>query len=175
MNQHHPDTNPAMDDALNPLLRSLVHSRSVAALGTVDKGEPYVSMVPYVLHGAGSDILIHVSGLSAHTRHMREHPRVSLMVTAAEGSIDDEGRAIEPQALPRVTIQGDAHHLDPAGSDYTHGKVAYLGRFPTAAQMFELPDFSLFAIRPQSARFIAGFGSAHSLNAETWARILRPA
>lgn len=161
-----------MDEASNRILASLVRGRTTAALGTMDRGDPFVSMVPYVLHGAGHDFLIHVSGLSAHTRHMLVHPRVSLMVTAAENSIGDDGRVIEPQALPRATIAGVAQRLDPAGADYATGKSAYLERFPTAEQMFDLPDFSLFAISPQSVRFIAGFGRAHSLRPEDWVQAI---
>ncbi len=164
-----------MDDTLNDLLRRLVRNRTVAALGTLDAGDPFVSMAPYVLHGTGADFLIHVSGLSAHTRQMLEHPRVSLMVTTAEGAVAEDGTAIQPQALPRVTAQGDATRLDSNSDRYASGKSAYLERFPSARQMFELPDFSLFTISPRSVRFIAGFGKAHSLNAQTWARILETA
>jgi len=164
-----------MDDTLNELLRRLVRSRAVAALGTLDAGEPFVSMVPYILHGASAQFLIHVSGLSAHTRQMLAHPRVSLMVTAAEGTVAEDGSAIQPQALPRVTAQGDATRLNSSSDQYAAAKSAYLERFPSAQQMFELPDFSLFTISPRSARFIAGFGKAHNLSAQAWARILETA
>ena len=160
-----------MDNKLNQILSKLVRGRAIAALATLDQGEPFVSMVPYVLFGTGPDFLIHVSLLSAHTRHMLQHPRVSLMVSAAENTIDENGTAIQPQALPRVTLQGDAIRLDASGVDYAKGKALYLERFAPAAQMFELPDFSLFKISPRSLRFIAGFGSAHNLSLEAWARI----
>lgn len=159
-----------MDDKLNQILRDLVRGRAIAALATLDQGEPFVSMVPYVLMGAGPDFLIHVSLLSAHTRHMLQHPRVSLLVSAAEDAVDENGAPIQPQALPRVTVQGDAIRLDSTGVDYANGKALYLERFPPAAQMFELPDFSLFKISVLSVRFIAGFGSAHSLGPEAWAQ-----
>ena len=161
-----------MDDTLNQVLRKLVYSRAVAALGTVEKGEPFVSMVPYILHGASADFLIHVSGLSAHTRQILAQPRVSIMVTAAEDAVDENGAAIQPQGLPRVSVQGNAMRLDPVGADYASGKALYLERFASAAQMFELPDFSLFKISPRSVRFIAGFGKAHSLSPEAWARVV---
>ncbi|MFM9969538.1 MAG: HugZ family protein [Burkholderiales bacterium] len=161
-----------MDDKLHRMLRNLVRNRTVAALGTVHKNEPFVSMVPYVLHGDAAEFLIHVSLLSAHTRHMLEHSRVSLMVTAAENAVDESGELIEAQALPRVTVQGNAMRLDPEGANYANGKALYLARFPSAAQMFDLPDFSLFAISPQSVRFIAGFGKAHTLSDEQWARAI---
>lgn len=167
----HPATGHfAMDNAIHESLRSLVRGGCIAALGTLDKGEPFVSMVPYVLHGELPAFLIHVSGLSAHTRHMLERPRVSLMVTAAEDSADAAGNRIEPQALPRVTVQGTAAPLDKSGAGYASGRAAYLERFPTAAQMFELADFSLFTITPLTVRFIAGFGRAHSLTPEDWSR-----
>lgn len=162
-----------MDDTLNQALRKLVYSRAIAALGTTEKDEPFVSMVPYILHGAAADFLIHVSGLSAHTRQMLAQPRVSIMVTAAEDAVDEDGRAIQPQALPRVTVQGEATRIDPASAEYAAAKDAYLARFPPAQQMFELPDFSLFAVSPTAVRFIAGFGKAHSLSPETWARTMR--
>ena len=164
-----------MDDTRIQVLRKLVLSRAVAALGTAEKGEPVVSMVPYILHGAGANFLIHVSGLSAHTRQMLAQPRVSIMVTAAEDAVGDDGAAIQPQALPRVTVQGDATRIDPGSQAYAAGKAAYLERFPWAQQMFELSDFSLFTISPRSARFIAGFGKAHSLNPQAWARAAGPA
>lgn len=158
-----------MDAILNKVLRRLVRERAVAALGTVKEGEPFVSMVPYILYGAGPDFLIHVSGLSAHTRQMLAHPRVSIMVTAAENAAGDDGAEFQAQALPRVTAQCDATRMEPDSDDYAAGKAAYLERFPLAEQMFELPDFSLFTLRPHSVRFIAGFGKAHSLSPESWA------
>ena len=126
-----------MDDALHRQLYSLVHGRRIASLGTLDKGEPFVSMVPYALHGERASPIIHVSALSAHTRHMLVHPRVSFMVTESENAPDGDGQPIAPQALPRVTVQGDASRLDPEGDDYTAAKRAYLARFPDAALMFE--------------------------------------
>lgn len=161
-----------MDESLNDVLRKLVNGRKIAALGTVDKGEPFVSMVPFVLHGAGADFLIHVSGLAAHTRQMLANPQVSLMVTAAENALDENGAAIEPQALPRVTAQGSATRIDPESESYPAAKAAYLARFPQAALMFQLADFSLIAISPRTLRFVAGFGKAHSLRPEAWTRAM---
>ena len=79
-----------MDATLTRTMRELVLGRSVAALGTLHAGEPLVSMVPYALHGADHNFLIHVSALAAHTRDMLAHPRVSLLITAAEGDTADD-------------------------------------------------------------------------------------
>jgi hypothetical protein len=155
-----------MDAELTLTLRELVRGRATAALGTLHAGEPFVSMVPYALYGPGHDFLIHVSALASHTRDMLAHPRVSLLVTAPEGG------AIAPQALPRLSVQGDAAQLPRDGGDYAAAKIAYLARFADAAQMFERADFSLFVIRPAALRFVAGFGKAHSLTPAALAQAL---
>ena len=147
-------------------LRDLLRQQTIAALGTLHRGEPYVSMVPYALDEHGPEFLIHVSALAPHTRDMHDHPRVSLLIVAA----DDGGR---PQARARATIQGDAAPLHAESARCAEARALYLMRFPHAADIFSLPDFSLFAIRPTSARFIGGFAQAVSLTPELFARALR--
>jgi heme iron utilization protein len=146
-----------MDDDTARLLRPLLDRRPVAALGTLHRGEPAVSMVPFVLPRGGTQLIIHVSALATHTRDMQEHPRVSLLVMA-----EPDG-ATPPQALPRVALQADAARLPREGNAYEAARAAYLARFPEAAPMFELGDFSIVALQPVSARLVAGFGRAHSL------------
>jgi len=147
-------------------LRALLHRQPIAALGTLHRGEPYVSMVPFALDEGGPAMLIHVSGLSSHTRDMLEHPRVSLLVVAP----DDGGR---PQARARVSVQGDAEPLARDADRHAEARALYLRRFPEAVDTFALADFSLFAIRPGSVRYIGGFAQAVSLTPEVFARALR--
>jgi len=148
-------------------LRELIATQRVAALGTLHDGEPYVSMVPYALLPEGAGFVIHVSGLAAHTRDMLADPRVSLLVTAA-ASPD-----VPDQALARVTIQADAVRIPGEAPIHAAAKGAYLDRFPRSADTFELGDFSLFAIRPRSARFVGGFAQAKTVTAEGLAEALR--
>lgn len=132
----------------------------MAALATLHRGEPAVSMVPFVLNTEGV-LLIHVSALATHTRDMQEHPRVSLMVMA-EPDADSP-----PQALPRVSLQAEARMLPREGSEYEAAKARYLARFPDSAVTFELGDFAIVVLKPLSARLVAGFGRAHALAADT--------
>lgn len=146
-------------------LRELVRAQTVGALGTLHQGEPFVSMVPFVvLQGGG--FAIHVSGLAAHTRDMRAHARVSLLIIAPESA------GVSPQARARVTVQGDATEVDRSSPDYAKLKAAYLGRFPQSESTFGLGDFSLFRIQTTSARFIGGFAQAVSLTAESFGAAL---
>jgi len=146
-----------MDDDTARMLRRLLDRRPVAALGTLHRGEPAVSMVPFVLPRGDTALVIHVSALATHTRDMQEHPRVSVLV------MDEPDDATTPQALPRVALQADAALLPREGTAYEAARTAYLARFPEAAPMFELGDFSIATLQPLSARLVAGFGRAYSL------------
>jgi hypothetical protein len=76
---------------------------------------------------------------------------------------------VPPQALPRVSIAGRAVFIPGDHPEYAVLKVAYLGKFPEAADLFQLGDFSIVAIEPASARFVAGFARAMTLSADTLA------
>ena len=153
-------------DELAQRLRAMVGGQVVAALGTLHGGEPYVSMVPYALMPDGAGFIIHVSSLAAHTKDMLASPAVSLMVTATLEA------GASPQALARVTIQGDAVRIPQDAPIHEAAKGLYLERFPQSAQTFELGDFALFAIRPRSARYVGGFAQAKTITAESLARAL---
>jgi putative heme iron utilization protein len=53
--------------------------------------------------------------------------------------------------------------------DHPALKAAYLGKFPNAADLFQLGDFEIVALDPTSARFIAGFARALTLSPESLA------
>jgi putative heme iron utilization protein len=146
-----------MNAELTERLTRLLRERTSAALGTLRAGAPFVSMVPYALAADGSGFVVHVSELAAHTKDMLADARVSLLVTEAE----DAGKS--PLALARVSVQGTAQRIPSGSPDLSGLSAVYLARFPDAEPMFGFADFSIFLIRPESARFVAGFGQAHSL------------
>lgn len=146
-------------------LCDLVREQTIAALGTLHAGEPYVSMVPYAQHAGGADFFIHVSRLATHTGDMIASPRVSLLIVARSGD--------SPQSLARVTVQGDSRQLATGSVEYAAAKACYIARFPHAADIFELADFSIFRIEPVSARVVGGFAQAFNLGAGAFARALR--
>ena len=148
------------------ILRDLLSAQPLAALGTMQGGEPFVSMVPFAINPASGQLIIHVSTLAAHTKHMLENARVSLMVMAAPSP------DVSAQATPRVTIQGTATQLDKASAEYAEAKAVYMERFPQSLDLFDFADFSLFAITPTSARFVAGFAQAKTLSAEDFFALL---
>jgi heme iron utilization protein len=152
-----------LDPQLARLLRALLVGRDCGSLATLHDGRPFASMVPFAATTVGGrlQLIVHVSGLAAHTRDMRSNPDVCLMIMAPE--TDD----VPPQALPRVSISGRADFVPVDDGAHAALKAAYLGKFPEAADLFQLGDFSIVAIEPGSARFVAGFARALTLSAET--------
>lgn len=155
-----------MDPSIAPAIKILLATQRIASLGTLHDGAPYVSMVPFAVLPRGPDFVIHVSSLASHTGDMRANPKVSLLVIA----IESEG--VPTQAVARITVQGEALPIPHAAAIYPEAREAYLRRFPDSAQMFELADFSLFAIRARTCRFIGGFAQARTLTADGLATIL---
>ena len=150
-------------------LRELLHGQRVAALGTLGAGgEPQVSMVPYALATAQGCLVIHVSGLAAHTRNLQTAPAVSLMVMQPEV-------AGEPvHALPRVSLDAEAAVLAPESPRWMACRDAYLARFPEAEPMTQLGDFRFVALHVSGARQVAGFGAARTVDAQELALVLGP-
>ncbi|CAG4884217.1 conserved protein of unknown function [Georgfuchsia toluolica] len=153
-----------MNPAYAQILRELLRSQEIAALGTLHDGQPFVSMVPFALLPGNANFIIHVSRLAMHTKDMLSSPNASLLVVAPRAS------GITAQALARITVQGQA--LLCTDACHAEAKAAYLSRFPHSAEMFGFADFSLFIIQPSSIRFVGGFGQATSITPETFADIL---
>jgi heme iron utilization protein len=150
-------------------LRALVFEQRQAALGTLDGGAPFVSMVLYALEaraGAPPAPLIHVSRLSAHTRHLQADPRASLLMMRPDVGAGDA------QNLARVTIQCVAEAIARDDASYVAARAAYLARLPAQAHLFDFPDFTLFRLAPVEARYVGGFAKAFSLDARALAQVL---
>lgn len=145
------------DDAIRTAGR-ILRGQTIGSLGTLHAGEPAVSMVPFA--ASGGALVIHVSRLASHTADMLAHSRVALMVV--EANAED----VLPQARARVSISGDAERLAEGSMERDVARAAYLARFPDAAPIFELADFTLFAVRPRSVRVVGGFGRAATLSPE---------
>ena len=158
-----------MDADTLAAITDLVRTRTVAALGTLHDGAPFVSMVPVGLLPDGAGLVVHVSGLAGHTRDMRHDARVSVLLMQAEG----EGTPA--QALARLTVQGEARELAAGTPEHTAARDAYLARFPDAAPLFGFGDFALFAVEPGVARFIGGFAQARHVGREALQQALAAA
>jgi putative heme iron utilization protein len=137
--------------------RKLLRAARSGTLATVaDGGQPFASLVTPAC-APDLSVLLLLSNLSEHTRHLRAEPRCSILVSgAAEG--------INPQTAPRVTVTGVAEVV-PEGVDDQALKARYLAVHPYAALYVDFGDFHLWRIRPMAALFVGGFARAVRLRA----------
>lgn len=155
------------EHSLTRALRELLLARRTAALGTLDEHSGvFVSMVPFAIDREACELVLHVSGLAAHSGNMQRAPRVSLLVCAAE----PEGEPVH--ALPRVTLDAQARFAEPGSPEAVSARSVYLQRFPEAEMMTTLGDFRFVRLQLLGARQVAGFGAARSLPAEEVRRAL---
>ena len=128
--------------------RKLLRAARSGTLATVvDGGQPFASLVT---HACAPDLsmLLLLSNLSEHTRHLRAEPRCSILVCGtAEGT--------NPQTAPRVTVTGIAEVADDAALT-----ARFLAVHPYAALYADFGDFHLWRVRPMGALFVGGFARA---------------
>jgi putative heme iron utilization protein len=129
------------------LARGMTRAALKGALATVHKasGHPYASLVLTATDVDGTPILL-ISKLALHTQNLVGDPRASLL-------IDATGTAASPMEGARVTLIGE---VAPAQS--TTARPRFLARHPEAAGYADFPDFGFFALRPEGAHYIGGFG-----------------
>ena len=148
-----------MDTSSAALLRQLLRTQRIAALGTLRDGAPLVSMTLYLPTPDFSAFHIHVSALAWHTQDMQSDPRVSLLVAKADGT----SPADDPFSLPRLTLRARASRLASDAPEHAGLQDAWLAKYPAQAVNFELADFSFWRLEPKDARFIAGYGRIMNL------------
>jgi hypothetical protein len=97
---------------------------------------------------------MHLSALAPHTQNLLADPRASLCISATDSLGSD------PQALPRVSLQGRVDRVERASDLFVEARRRYLARLPAAEPLFELGDFAIFRLAPDKVRYVAGFGRA---------------
>ena len=149
-------------------IAEMIKQQRWAALATVDaQGVPAASMVAYAADAERACLYLHLSGLAAHTKELLMQPTAGMVISAC-----DEGDG-DPQQLARLSLRIRCVELARDGEDYLAAKRCYLGRLPDAEQLFGFGDFKLFHAEIEGARFVGGFGQAHSYRGEEIAGLLR--
>ena len=133
--------------------RGLMRGAAVATLATQAGGQPFASLVTPAVAPDGA-VLLFLSTLSEHTRHLLAEPRCALLFTGPAPEIN-------PQTAPRVTVTGLAIPVPEDEVDAL--KSRWLLRHPYAALYAGFGDFDLWRVRPASALLVAGFAQARRL------------
>ena len=136
------------DDEARALARGLIAGATHGALGTLRDGRPHVTRI--ALAADGADLLTLVSDLAPHTRAMRDHPDVSVL-------LGEPGRG-DPLAHPRLTLVARAEFTDKALL-----RESYLRGQPKAALYIDFADFHIVRLKVSAAELNGGFGKAYRL------------
>lgn len=138
------DSDPAWE------ARKLLRAARAGTLATSLQGQPYASLVTPAC-APDLTLLLLLSDLSEHTRHLRAEPRCSVLVAGAPESAN-------PQTAPRVSVTGLAEVISDAAL-----KARYLSIHPYASLYADFGDFALWRIRPLGGLYVGGFGRAARL------------
>jgi len=130
--------------------RKLLRAARAGTLASSAQGQPFASLVTPAC-APDLSVLLLLSDLSEHTRHLRADPRCSVLVVGVPESAN-------PQTAPRITITGLA---EPAADPAL--KARYLTVHPYAASYADFGDFALWRIRPLSGLLVGGFARAARL------------
>ncbi|MBL8669211.1 MAG: DUF2470 domain-containing protein [Alphaproteobacteria bacterium] len=138
------------------VLATALDAKAGAAPGTPPGSEaggwPYASLVLVALTHAAAPLLL-ISDLAEHTRNIKADPRVSLLFDGTAGLVD-------PLTGARVTLTGRARRL-PEGHERDRAVARFTARHPSAAMYAGFKDFHLYAVDPERAHLVAGFGRIH--------------
>ena len=127
--------------------RRLLRAARSATLATSAHGQPFASLVTPAC-APDFSLLLFLSDLSEHTRHLRADPRCSLLAAGPAAEVN-------PQTAPRVTVTGLAEDIDDPLL-----KARYLAVHPYASLYAGFADFHLWRIKPMNALFVGGFARA---------------
>ena len=126
----------------------LLRASRAASMATVADGQPFASLITPAT-APDRSLLMLLSGLSPHTRHLRNEARCSVMVMGAPTGPN-------PQTAPRLSLTGMAvPEPDPAL------KARWIALHPYAAFYAGLGDFQLWRFSGEAGQFVGGFASAH--------------
>ena len=136
--------------------RKLVRRFSGGVLATQSlkfPGYPYASSLPFCCDQRGR-IVVLISHLAEHTQNAEHDPKSGFLVSPLTRNLQEQAR---------VSMIGDIAAIDDAAAS-----AHYLRYFPEAEQYLQIGGFRFFRIQPRSLRYIAGFGSIHTISAESY-------
>ena len=132
--------------------RCLLRAARGGCLATSAKGQPFASLTTPACMPDGSLLLL-LSQLSEHTRHLIADPRCSVMVSG-------QPETANPQTAPRVTVTGLAEVVNVPAL-----KARYLAVHPYASLYADFGDFATWRIKPVAGLLVGGFARAFRLKA----------
>lgn len=116
-------------------------------------GYPYTSSLPFCTDQRGRVVVL-ISHLAEHTQNAGSDPRTGFLVSPLTRDFQEQAR---------VSMIGDIAAIEDAAVS-----ARYLRYFPEAEQYLQIGGFRFHRLEPLSLRYIAGFGSIHTIAAESY-------
>ena len=148
------------DDEARFLAKNLLTDARFGSLGVIEPetGMPMVTRVAVGTSPEGQALTL-ISGLSHHTKALRENPSASLLV-------GEPGEKGDPLTHPRLTLMANAVFVEHADADYRPLAEHYLKDHPKSKLYIGFGDFVFVKFEVSSAFLNGGFGKAFVLTAE---------
>ena len=137
----------------------LIASQQTLLLSTASAfGVPDISYAPFVRDHAGL-FYIFVSEIAGHTANLLTNPQASLLFIRPESECRNlfaRERAVLSCSVKEIRREDEIFIARLQALQDEFGEVVNVLR--------SLSDFHLFALRPESGRFVIGFGRAFTIN-----------
>jgi heme iron utilization protein len=148
-------------------LRDLQSSCRTLLLSTASAtGAPDQSYAPYVCDKQGR-FYVFISEMARHTSNLLENPQVAVMF------IRDEVQSHNLFARERAVYQCTAGEIARDSSAFNEILALFEQDFGEIVGLLRtLSDFHLFALMPQSGRYVAGFGQAFNIDIKSGAVLM---
>ncbi len=162
MSENAPPLAPVTRDPRQPadfdpvaLGKMLLRGARLATLATLDPGcgFPFATLVTLATDLDGVPLIL-VSGLSVHTRNLRQDARLSLLIN--QSARVQKG---DPMAYPRLTLQARASEAADAATRQRL-RSRFLARHPKAATYADFADFTFMRLEPEAMHLNGGFARA---------------
>lgn len=142
-------------------LQELLATQQTLLLSTANAScVPDLSYAPFVRDQSGC-FYIFVSELAGHTANLLNNPQASVMF------IRPESETRNLFARERAVFNCTVKELERDEATYTTQLLAMQDKFGEVVSLLRsLSDFHLFALCPESGRYVAGFGRAYTINVE---------
>jgi len=151
-----------MDQAVVEAIRRMLTTRKVLCLALIVDGETAASLLPFAVAPDFLGVYVQASSLARHSRGLQAGGKVGLLVH------DPDTDDADPLQIARLSVQATIEPLERDTGEFNAASEVFRGRFPTAALTLSFGDFSLYRLRFDRGRFVAGFAQAYDLDAETF-------
>ncbi|MEQ1527828.1 MAG: pyridoxamine 5'-phosphate oxidase family protein [Methylococcales bacterium] len=144
---------------LSQRYQALIAAQQTLLLSTASADAvPDLSYAPFVRDSEGV-FYIYVSDMAQHTGNLLHNPRASVLF------IRPESDSANLFARERAQINCSVHEISRVAAIYHTQLQALQDKFGEVVGILRsLPDFHLFALRPEQGRYVLGFGKAFNIH-----------